>query len=87
VGSPGYGAGVGADLDAQRYARDRGNQRFSGGGNSFQGTGNSFQGSGNRYNGGGVGSPPPSSGGGYSGSRPVGGYRSSLGAGRGGGRR
>ncbi len=85
VGAPAYGPGVGADLDTQRYARDRGNQRYSGGvGNSFQGTGNSFQGGGNRY-GGGVGSPPPSSGGGYSGSRPVGGYRSSLGAGRGGG--
>ena len=86
VGSPGYGAGVGAPpMDAQRYARERGNQRYSGG-NSFQGQGNSFQGGGNRYGGGGVGSPPPSGGGGV-GSRPVGGYRSSLGASRGGGRR
>jgi hypothetical protein len=92
VGSPGYGAGVGADLDSQRFARDLGYQRggggYSGGG---QGRGNSFQGMGNTHQGGGT-SAGISSGGGYSGSRPAGGYRSSLGSspgrmGGGGGRR
>jgi hypothetical protein len=83
VGAPGYGAGVGAsDLDQQRYGRERGNQRYSGGGSSW-GTGNTYQSGGNSMR---------SSAGGSSGaSRPVGGYRSSLGAspsrGGGGGRR
>jgi len=94
VGAPGYGPGVGAsEMDVQRYARERATQRVQnssyGSGNSFQGTGNSFQGRGNSisapgggYSGGGA--SRPSGGGGYSGSRPVGGYRSSLGAGGGG---
>ena len=51
---------------ALRYARDRGYER-AGGGDSHQGMGNTHQG-------GGVASA------GYSGSRPVGGYRPSLGS-------